>query len=220
MRSRLLESALKVMEQYSSQNALIEIEFYDEEGTGLGPTHEFYTLVSRQLQRSDLQLWRSDASDTEYVHSANGLFPLPLPASRSGVKRVMMYFRFMGRFVAKALQDNRLSMATSMYLSFTVSVDLPLSATFLKLVLGERLGMKDLALVDPPLARSLSVLQNIAAQGRGNSADINALSKTIEDMCLTFTLPGFPHVELLVCVQCSNHVLTFVSLVERIESLL
>lgn len=30
-------------------------------GTGLGPTLEFYALVSRELQRADLDLWRGDA---------------------------------------------------------------------------------------------------------------------------------------------------------------
>lgn len=29
-------------------------------GTGLGPTLEFYTLVSRELQRVDLELWRGE----------------------------------------------------------------------------------------------------------------------------------------------------------------
>jgi hypothetical protein len=30
-------------------------------GTGLGPTLEFYALVSRELQRMDLELWRGEA---------------------------------------------------------------------------------------------------------------------------------------------------------------
>ena len=29
-------------------------------GTGLGPTLEFYALVSQELQRADLGLWRGD----------------------------------------------------------------------------------------------------------------------------------------------------------------
>ena len=29
-------------------------------GTGLGPTLEFYALVSQELQRADLELWRGD----------------------------------------------------------------------------------------------------------------------------------------------------------------
>lgn len=51
-------------------------------GTGLGPTLEFYALVSRELQRSDLDLWFGDKipateSTPSYIHSAVGLFPAP-----------------------------------------------------------------------------------------------------------------------------------------------
>lgn len=34
-----------------------QVEFKDEEGTGLGPTLEFFTLVAAELQRKDLRLW-------------------------------------------------------------------------------------------------------------------------------------------------------------------
>ena len=36
----------------------LEIQYEGEVGTGLGPTLEFYSLVSKELQRSDLQLWK------------------------------------------------------------------------------------------------------------------------------------------------------------------
>ena len=59
----------------------------------MGPTLEFYSLVSKELQRADLQLWKGgtvkigseeamDEDETdpciEYVHSDTGLYPLPL----------------------------------------------------------------------------------------------------------------------------------------------
>ena len=34
--------------------------FFFQVGTGLGPTLEFYALVSRELQRADLEIWRGD----------------------------------------------------------------------------------------------------------------------------------------------------------------
>merc|ERR1712071_604423 len=45
----------------ASSRALIEIQYENEVGTGLGPTLEFYALVSKELQRFDLELWRGDA---------------------------------------------------------------------------------------------------------------------------------------------------------------
>ena len=34
-------------------------------GTGLGPTLEFYALVSRELQRADLELWKGEQVQSE-----------------------------------------------------------------------------------------------------------------------------------------------------------
>lgn len=38
----------------------VQIEFRGEEGTGLGPTLEFYALVASELQQKSLGLWLSD----------------------------------------------------------------------------------------------------------------------------------------------------------------
>jgi E3 ubiquitin-protein ligase TRIP12 len=51
-RQRLFESAFKVFELYGSSKALLEVEYFDEVGTGLGPTLEFYSLVSKDFRRS------------------------------------------------------------------------------------------------------------------------------------------------------------------------
>ena len=59
-RSELLKQAEKLMDECAASRALLEVQYQDEVGTGLGPTLEFYALVSRELQRSDLDLWRGD----------------------------------------------------------------------------------------------------------------------------------------------------------------
>ena len=48
-REKLLDSACKVMELYGKSQASLEVEFFGEVGTGLGPTLEFYTLLSSEL---------------------------------------------------------------------------------------------------------------------------------------------------------------------------
>ena len=45
-RDKLIKSAETIFENYKSSNAAIEVEYMNEVGTGLGPTLEFYTLVS------------------------------------------------------------------------------------------------------------------------------------------------------------------------------
>jgi hypothetical protein len=37
---------------------LLEINFSDEEGTGLGPTLEFYNSLAKEI-RSDKEMWRA-----------------------------------------------------------------------------------------------------------------------------------------------------------------
>jgi E3 ubiquitin-protein ligase TRIP12 len=70
-RDKLLDSACKVMDLYGKSQASLEIEYFGEVGTGLGPTLEFYTLLSAEMQRRDLNMWltapptrREDLSST------------------------------------------------------------------------------------------------------------------------------------------------------------
>lgn len=134
----LLDWAMQVMKTHCNRKSVLEVEFVGEEGTGLGPTLEFYSLVAAELQRSDLAMWLHDdelkMADAEnsylseeakpigyYVQRASGLFPAPLPQDSELSDRVAKYFWFLGVFLAKVLQDGRL-------------VDLPLSKSFLQLL--------------------------------------------------------------------------------------
>lgn len=40
--------------------AFFQVEFQGEEGTGLGPTLEFYALVAAEFQRTSLGIWLCD----------------------------------------------------------------------------------------------------------------------------------------------------------------
>lgn len=141
----LLKWAIQVMKTHCNRKSVLEIEFLDEEGTGLGPTLEFYALVAAEIQRSDLCMWLCDDEmnnetidesvslndDTDansskpigyYVNRReHGLFPSPLPQNSEVCEQVSKYFWFFGVFIAKVLQDMRL-------------VDMPLSKSFLQLL--------------------------------------------------------------------------------------
>ncbi|KZC09014.1 E3 ubiquitin-protein ligase HECTD1, partial [Dufourea novaeangliae] len=135
---KLLDWAEQVLKVHASRKSILEVEFVDEEGTGLGPTLEFFALVAAELQRKDLGLWLCDDEESDdadqtrvsgdqvrpagyYVTRPSGLFPAPLPQDSAACDRAVRYFWFLGVFLAKVLQDNRL-------------VDLPLSRPFLKLM--------------------------------------------------------------------------------------
>lgn len=138
----LLDWAIQVMEFHAGRKSILEIEFEGEEGTGLGPTLEFYALVAAEMQRKTLGLWVCDdniqdathkqiLTDVDlgrglkpagyYVQQPCGLFPAPLPQNCEHLESAIKLFRCLGILVAKALQDNRL-------------VDVPLSQAFLKLL--------------------------------------------------------------------------------------
>eukprot|EP00736_Rhodelphis_marinus_P005766 Rmarinus@m.19562 len=151
-RQRVLESAIRVMELYATSRSMLEVEYFDEVGTGLGPTLEFYTLVAKELQKKSLNLWHeSDASagKDNFIHARAGLYPRPLkqlesslptpsgpPTKRrgEGIARALPQgdelWAFMGRFVAKALMDGRM-------------VDMHLSPVFVTLVASGVDGVYD-----------------------------------------------------------------------------
>lgn len=93
----------QVFELYGSSRASLEVEFFAEVGSGLGPTLEFYALVSKEFARKDLNVWRhSESGDASFVHSALGLFPAPaVDFSAEAGQRKLKIFRVMGQFVAK-----------------------------------------------------------------------------------------------------------------------
>ncbi|KAI3446256.1 hypothetical protein Pfo_002921 [Paulownia fortunei] len=219
-RNRILDSAAKVMEMYSSQKAVLEVEYFGEVGTGLGPTLEFYTLLSHDLQKVGLGMWRSSSSvgrtsmeidvdgeldvetdemagissaggDRYMIHEPLGLFPRPWPPNAdtsdgSQISKVIEYFRLLGRVMAKALQDGRL-------------LDLPLSAAFYKLVLGQELDLHDIISFDAELGTTLRELQALVCRkeylestGSYNPEELRFRGASIEDLCLDFSLPGYP----------------------------
>ena len=125
-REAILKQGEVLMSEMASSRSLLEIQYDGEVGTGLGPTLEFYSLISKELQRADLLLWKGatvkigteDAMEedeerdecVEYVYSDTGLYPLPIARNckSSHKTKIKNKFQFLGKFMAKAVLDNRL----------------------------------------------------------------------------------------------------------------
>ena len=122
-RADIFKSAEALFNDLSGSKSLLEIQYENEVGTGLGPTLEFYALVSKEFQRSDFEMWRgevlancefkqekNDANPVNYVFSSNGLFPAPLGRSTKPavVNKLKQRFKLLGKFMAKALMDSRM----------------------------------------------------------------------------------------------------------------
>jgi hypothetical protein len=52
-----------MLELYGSSSSVLEVEYFEEVGTGLRPTLEFYSLVSKEFARRDIKIWH-DAGAT------------------------------------------------------------------------------------------------------------------------------------------------------------
>ncbi|XP_045580420.1 E3 ubiquitin-protein ligase TRIP12 isoform X13 [Salmo salar] len=210
-REELLKQAESVMQDLGSSRAMLEIQYENEVGTGLGPTLEFYALVSQELQRADLGLWRGEEvtlsnpkgsqEGTKYMFSSRGLFAVPFGRTTkpAHIAKIKMKFRFLGKLMAKAIMDFRL-------------LDLPLGLPFYKWMLRHETSISshDLVNIDPGVAKSIQHLEDIIRQKKRLEHDLSQTRETlqqaleslnmngcsVEDLGLDFTLPGFPNIEL------------------------
>lgn len=204
-RTKILESAVKVMELYGASQSMLEVEYFEEVGTGLGPTLEFYSTVSREFAKKKLKLWRdSDMSESEFVNTPNGLFPRPIgdeDATGTNGERILSLFRALGKFVARSMLDSRI-------------IDINFNPIFFRIgdeTSGVRPSLGAIKVVDPTLARSLQLIKKFALAKKEieedprrsasqKVADMQAITVNnthIDDLSLDFTLPGYPEIELV-----------------------
>ncbi|CAJ1358780.1 unnamed protein product [Effrenium voratum] len=132
----LLRQSEVAMDLLSGSGHLLEVQFDGETGFGSAVTQSFYVEVSMALQDRELNrqipLWVEDdgSSCTPYLLSRRGLLIRPVaegPLREAACQR----FRFLGRLMGHALRDGFIA-------------PLPLTEDFFALVLGQRLGVKNL----------------------------------------------------------------------------
>ncbi|XP_026686363.1 E3 ubiquitin-protein ligase TRIP12-like [Diaphorina citri] len=177
--------AESLLSDLAQSKALLEIQYENEVGTGLGPTLEFYALVSKELQKTDLELWHSGDSpgDATHVTTVHGLYPAPIAKNTklSHLVKLKSKFRFLGKFMAKAVMDSRM-------------LDLPLCVTFYKWLLGQEstLNLSDLVCIAPDVYRTLARFQPILVTKANIEADSNLTptekEEAISVLGLDFTL--------------------------------
>ncbi|CAK5081138.1 unnamed protein product [Meloidogyne enterolobii] len=197
-RNDVLKDAQQILTQMSTSKAMLEVGFEGEVGTGFGPTLEFYSTLSRALQKSSLGLWDGTvrtcpeeekdgelihfkklpilgSGDDDYIFAANGLYPkmLTRPLSSKQNELRLKRFEFIGRLLGQALIDSRM-------------LDLPLSPAFFKWLIGEEesLGTEDFEKLEPTIFRSLRDILQTEEE------------KDFESLDVYFIYPGEPSMEL------------------------
>lgn len=204
-RTKILESAVKVMELYGSSPSVLEVEYFEEVGTGLGPTLEFYSTVSKEFSKKKLKLWRENESNEkdEFAFGKRGLFPAPMSTEQGETedgKKVLHLFKILGKFVARSMLDSRI-------------IDVSFNPTFFRI--GDNAAVPPslgaVKTVDSDLARALLLLKKFAKEKKAVDEDPNLTPAQkvsaieaieidgahVEDLGLDFTLPGYPSIELV-----------------------
>ena len=190
-RGKILESAKKVFAIPNTLKMVLEVEFFEEVGTGTGPTLEFFTLLSKDFRSRKLNLWRDEgvANEDDLVVASHGLFPAPITVPRMASKTHatrLKYFKLLGQAIGKVLQDGRM-------------LDLPLAPAFYRMFLGRNLGLFDLIQLDPGLGNTLlrlrvaaDEIERMKREGEPEKVwrQVKIDGVSIEDLCLTFVLPG------------------------------
>ncbi|KAG2227218.1 hypothetical protein INT45_008462 [Circinella minor] len=204
-RTHLLQSTTKILDQCMiGSHATLEVQFQGEEGTGLGPTLEFYATMSKEFCKKSFNMWRNEEKsrgekDKEmYVSTHYGLFPTPMSTPSPDTLKL---FQTLGHFVAKSMVDFRM-------------IDIPFSPVFFKVLFTTTAKEEDsfvlIKEIDPILGKSLDDLRAYSLQKKRVDADkaltTQEKSETIqsikingvqlEDLCLDFTLPGHPDIKL------------------------
>ena len=186
-RKNFLECTIKMFTTTGTlkRKNFLEIEFVNEEGTGLGPTLEFYYLCSKEF-RNMKYLWR-ETSD-------NSLFPAPIEISAEayGMDKVLKWFETMGMIVARAIADDRLT-------------DLPFSSVFWELCWNNPISFKQLRALDSTFGDSINELREYSTKKERikNNKNLDDQIKErqleawclrngakIDDLFLFFVIPG------------------------------
>eukprot|EP00755_Sulcionema_specki_P005057 Sspe_Gene.31687::Locus_15606_Transcript_1_1_Confidence_1.000_Length_6859::g.31687::m.31687/K10590/TRIP12; E3 ubiquitin-protein ligase TRIP12 len=182
-RNHILHCAEVLLQRNATNPLPLDVYFDREQGTGLGPTTEFFTLVARELQQYRLRLWRGEPDALGYVYSPTGLFPTIInPNSTPHVRqRQLQLFTFVGRYLARALREGKV-------------LDIHFNPLFYALLLGEDITAnpsESLSMLDPVYEQSLQQLEAIA------QADRDMGTGSLGEMGLDFTLPGHEGIELI-----------------------
>ena len=129
------------------------------------------------------------------------LAPLPKNVKSALLSKIKSRFRFLGKFVGKAIMDSRM-------------IDTPFSLPFCKWMVGQEnsLQLRDIQNVDQTVFKSLGQLQDVVKRKKAIEKDLSHTPETlrlaladltldgasVEDLALDFVLPGYANIELKV----------------------
>ena len=187
-REKIIEHAFNIINDSNFSNFIgyLEFEYKNEIGNGLGPTLEFYTLISDKI-KADENLW--------YKTTDGSLYPKLLDI-QNGIKNIYnkKMFKLLGYIVGRAIFDDRL-------------LDIPLSKVFWDRILNRGINFESLKDIDINLYNTIQdfiilikqkndyIKQNNISTNNINEInfdDIILYNKCkLSELDIYFTFPGY-----------------------------
>ena len=128
-REKIISHAFNIINDsnFSDFIGYLEFEYKNEIGNGLGPTLEFYTLISDKI-RGDKNLWYKTTDDIIYTKLIN------TENNNDNIYNIKM-FKLLGYIVGRAIFDDRL-------------LDIPLNKIFWDRLLNRGITLESLKFID------------------------------------------------------------------------
>ena len=195
-RNTIIEHGFKLLDNpvTSRFKGYLEFEYMGEIGNGLGPTLEFYRLITEKLYENK-ELW--------YKTTDNSIFPA---LGLNNNKKAYKLYKLLGYIISRSLYDDRL-------------LDFPLSKIFWNLLLNKGVKLSDIKFIDKDLYKFVEDLltlinkkkeiiekeKDISDEDLENKVLYNG--KKLNSVDIYFTFPGY-EIELkpngkniLLCVK-------------------
>ena len=137
-RNTIIEHGFKIIDNpvTSRFEGYLEFEYMGEIGNGLGPTLEFYRIITEKLYDKK-ELWYKTTDNT--IYPALGL---------NNNKKAIKFFKLLGYIIARSIYDDRL-------------LDFPISKVYWNLLLNKGVKLGDIKLIDKDLYKFLEDLHNL-----------------------------------------------------------
>ena len=179
-RNTIIEDGLKIIDNpvTSRFEGYLEFEYMGEIGNGLGPTLEFYRLITEKLYETK-ELW--------YKTTDNAIFPA---LGLNNNKKAIKLFKLLGYIIARSIYDDRL-------------LDFPLSKVFWNLLLNKSVKFNNINLIDKDLYKFLEDIMKLIKLKKDNIKKNKKISdeelenkvlyngKQLKTADIYFTFPGY-----------------------------
>ena len=140
-RNKTIENGLKILDNpvTSRFKGYLEFEFMGEIGNGIGPTLEFYRIITETLYEKK-ELWYKTTDKS--IYPAIGL---------NNNKKALQLFKLLGYILARAIYDDRL-------------LDFPLSRIFWNILLDRSVKFSDIKIIDKDLYNVINDLMGLISK--------------------------------------------------------